>query len=320
MQASGEPAGDTVSGGLAQWIHLRARVGRQGSCSGALPVGMRAFRRAGAAPQPAPAAHASAAPPAAAGARAAPPALGDDADAAWREPAVLAGVGALLPGWRRLAELLAPVLHPARPRPRSRGGPPVALQLARPGNAVTGCGRQPAAGALCSAAGVLAPGDACSEASMPGLGEGVLRPKRGTVLESAAGAPPRLSVLDALGTCKAPLPRSGRPGRTAAPGGAAAGAARRWQGDRRARGRRRARPAPGALQRRGAGGRRRGARRAARRIRGRARVPARDAAAAPRRRAGRAGGRRPGRAPAPALRARLGLATCCGKDLASRHA
>ncbi len=123
-------------------------------------MGMRAFRRAGAAPQPAPAAHASAA----------TPALGDDASAAWREPAVLAGVGALLPGWRRLAELLAPVLHPARPRPCSRGVPPVARQDARLGAAVTGCGPHPKAGALCSAARVLAPGDVYGEARVPGLG------------------------------------------------------------------------------------------------------------------------------------------------------
>lgn len=83
----------------------------QGSCSGALPVGMPAYRRARLVPTPA--AGGLAAPQAATG-RQRMEDLGDDPAAAWREPAQLPHAGALLPAWRRLAELLAPVLHPVR--------------------------------------------------------------------------------------------------------------------------------------------------------------------------------------------------------------
>ena len=37
--------------------------------------------------------------------------LGITADAAWREHAHLAGVGSLLPAWRQIAQLLAPLCH-----------------------------------------------------------------------------------------------------------------------------------------------------------------------------------------------------------------
>ena len=73
----------------------------QGSCCGALPVGVPGYRQAqlGLAP---------------AAGRQLVEGLGDDPAAAWREPAHLPHAGALLPAWRRLAELLAPVLHPVR--------------------------------------------------------------------------------------------------------------------------------------------------------------------------------------------------------------
>lgn len=73
----------------------------QGSCSGALPVGLPAYRRTQLALAPA-------------AGRQRVEGLGDDPAAAWREPARLPHDGALLPAWRRLAELLAPVLHPVR--------------------------------------------------------------------------------------------------------------------------------------------------------------------------------------------------------------
>ena len=83
----------------------------QGSCSGALPVGVPGYRRAQLAPSPA-AGKLSA--PQAAACRQRMEDLGDDPAAAWREPARLPHAGALLPAWRRLAELLAPVVHPVR--------------------------------------------------------------------------------------------------------------------------------------------------------------------------------------------------------------
>lgn len=79
----------------------------QGSCSGALPVGVPAYRRAQLALAPA-------------AGRQRVEGLGDDPAAAWREPAHLPHDGALLPAWRRLAELLAPVLHPVRGMGSSR--------------------------------------------------------------------------------------------------------------------------------------------------------------------------------------------------------
>ena len=85
----------------------------QGSCSGALPVGMPAYRRAQLAPTPARVLSKSAAPLAIAG-RHCVEELGDNLAAAWQEPARLSHAGVLLPAWRRLAELLAPVMHPVR--------------------------------------------------------------------------------------------------------------------------------------------------------------------------------------------------------------
>ena len=91
----------------------------QGSCSGALPVGVPAYRRAQLALAPNPTG------------RQRVEVLGDDPAAAWREPAHLAHDGALLPAWRRLAELLAPVLHPVRgmAHSMSNSAPPPPLIL-----------------------------------------------------------------------------------------------------------------------------------------------------------------------------------------------
>ncbi|KAK9832032.1 hypothetical protein WJX81_000155 [Elliptochloris bilobata] len=118
---------------LVDFKHTAVVLERQGSCCGALP--------AAAGRQPA-------------------SEVGDNASAAWREPAELPRAGVLLPAWRRLAELLAPVLHPDAPR----SGVRLAVMLLGP----RGAGKATAARAAAAALGLHLVPFSCAELAAEG--------------------------------------------------------------------------------------------------------------------------------------------------------